>query len=300
MNRRQLIKQSLLGAGALALGQAVQATEMAVAEEKRIDGQPYMHSACRWCYRDIPMEEFCERALDIFLDSIELLPPAEWPILRKHNLACAVGTADFISITDGFNDKKNHRSLQKEYLPLIRQAADTGIPNIICFSGNRRGMDDEKGLEMCARGLEPVVKAAEEAGINVIMELLNSKVDHRDYMCDHTDWGVALVNKLGSPNFKLLYDIYHMQIMEGNIVNTIRQYSDFIGHYHTGGVPGRHEINSTQEIYYPVIVKAIAESGYQGYIGQEFIPTYEDKITALEEGVWICSVFEEDEVIEDR
>ena len=299
MNRRQLLKQSLLGAGALALGRAVQATNMALPDDKRFDGQPFYHSACRWCYNDIPLEEFCERAQDIFLDSIELLKPAEWEIIKRYELSCAVGTADFISITDGFNDKRNHRKLQKQYLPLIQQAADAGIPNIICFSGNRRGMDDEKGLDACARGLEPVVKAAEEVGINIVMELLNSKVDHADYMCDHTEWGVALTNKLGSPNFKLLYDIYHMQIMEGNIVNTIKQYSDYIGHYHTGGVPGRHEINSTQEIYYPVIVKAIAETGYGGYIGQEFIPTYEDKITALEEGVWICSIFEEEESNED-
>ncbi|MEZ4987670.1 MAG: TIM barrel protein [Saprospiraceae bacterium] len=235
------------------------------------------------------LEELCERGLDIGLQSIELLRPDEWPVVLAAGLECAVATDSFCSITEGFNDKKNHAALQAQYPELIRKAADAGIPNVICFSGNRKGMKDEKGMDNCAQGLAPLVREAEKAGITIIMELLNSRVDHKDYMCDHTEWGVALVNKIGSPNFKLLYDIYHMQIMEGDLIHTIREHHPFIAHYHTGGVPGRREINSSQEIHYPAVVKAIAETGYAGFIGQEFIPSYPNKIEALEEGLWICA-----------
>jgi hydroxypyruvate isomerase len=161
---------------------------------------------------------------------------------------------------------------------------------IIVFSGNRRQISDEQGLDNCAAGLAPVVKAAEQLGVNVVMVLLNSKYNHPDYQCDRTHWGVALAEKIGSPSFSLLYDIYHMQIMEGDVIATIRKYKDYIGHYHTGGVPGRNEINENQELYYPAIMRAIVETGYTGYVGQEFIPTYEDKIAALAEGVRICDV----------
>ena len=164
------------------------------------------------------------------------------------------------------------------------------MENLICFSGNRNGLDDETGLDNCAVGLEPLVKLAERHGIVLHMELLNSKVDHEDYQCDHTPWGVRLSEKLGSPNFKLLYDIYHMQIMEGDIIRTIRDYSDYIAHYHTGGVPGRREINDTQELNYPAIMKAIVDTGFEGYVAQEFIPSYDDKLAALKEGVMICDV----------
>ena len=219
MNRRQLIRKTVLSAGALALANAVSATNAAV---KLSSEQAFRHSACRWCYQDIPLDELGERALDIGLQSIELLKPDEWPILKQHGLECAVATADFCSIPDGFNDRRNHAALQRQYPALIRQAANAGIPNVICFSGNRRGMKDDKGLENCARGLEPLVRLAEQAGVTIVMELLNSKVEHHDYMCDHTAWGVALVNKISSPNFRLLYDIYHMQIMEGNVISTTR------------------------------------------------------------------------------
>lgn len=286
MNRRNLLRKALLSTGALALGKAVRATSLA---NEGLE-QSFQHSACRWCYRDIPLEELCERGLDIGLQSIELLLPEEWPLVQGKGLSCAVGTASFIKIPEGFNDRRNHAFLEANYRPLIRQAADAGIPHVICFSGNRNGQKEDKGLENCARGLAPLVKEAEAAGVTLVMELLNSKVDHHDYMADHTQWGVELVNKIGSPHFRLLYDIYHMQIMEGDIISTIRQYHPYIAHYHTGGVPGRREINSSQELNYPAIVRAIAATGYSGYIGQEFIPTYEDQISALEEGLWICTV----------
>lgn len=287
MNRRQLLSRGLLTAGALSLGKAIQATNNIFSADTK---QSFAHSACRWCYQDIPLEELAERGASIGLQSIELLRPDEWSVVQAKGLQCAVGTDHFASITDGFNDRKNHASLQAAYPELIRRAADAGIPNVIVFSGNRRGMKDSKGLENCARGLAPLVKLAEEAGVTIVMELLNSLVDHQDYMADHTAWGVALVDKIGSPNFRLLYDIYHMQIMEGNLIANIRQFHEYIGHYHTGGVPGRREINASQEIYYPAVVQAIADTGYTGFIGQEFIPTYDNKLDALKEGLQICSI----------
>lgn len=287
INRRQLLQRGLLTAGALSLGEAIKATELLSAP---FNDQNFRHSACRWCYQDIPLEALAERGKDVGLQSIELLKPDEWPIVQAKGLGCAVATDQFASITDGFNNRKNHAALQAAYPALIRAAADTGIPNVICFSGNRRGIKDRKGLDNCARGLAPLVKLAEEAGVTLVMELLNSRVDHEDYMADRTEWGVALVDKIGSPNFRLLYDIYHMQIMEGNLIQNIRDYHSYIAHYHTGGVPGRREINANQEINYPAVVQAIAATGYEGYIGQEFIPSYDDKISALEEGLQICSL----------
>jgi len=287
INRRQLLRRSLLSVGALSLGQAIHATNTSISGTGK---QLFQHSACRWCYQDIPLEELAEKGVEIGLNSLELLRPQEWPIVQAKGLQCAVATDSFASITKGFNDRKNHAALQSAYPALIRQAADAGIPNVICFSGNRNGMKDDKGLENCARGLEPLVREAEQAGVTLIMELLNSKVDHKDYMADHTAWGVALVNKISSPNFRLLYDIYHMQIMEGNLIANIREHHTAIAHYHTGGVPGRREINSSQEINYPAVINAINETGYTGFIGQEFIPTYENKIDALKEGLGICSL----------
>ncbi len=287
INRRQLLRRSLLSAGALSLGNAIQATNSSIPSTSK---QLFQHSACRWCYQDIPLEELAERGVDIGLKSIELLRPEEWAIVQTKGLNCAVATDSFASIPNGFNNRKNHASLQAAYPALIHQAADAGIPNVICFSGNRNGMKDAKGLENCARGLEPLVREAERAGVTLIMELLNSKVDHKDYMADHTEWGVALVNKIGSPNFRLLYDIYHMQIMEGNLIANIQEHHAAIAHYHTGGVPGRSEINSSQEINYPAVIQAINDTGYTGFIGQEFIPSYESKIDALREGVGICSL----------
>lgn len=288
MKRRQLIKNTLLSAGALALSQALQATDQAAAQYTT--DSKVKHSACRWCYSGIPLEELCERGKSVGLQSIELLTPEEWKVAKAHGITCAVATHGRASLTEGFNNPSLHKNLQATYTDLIRKAANDGIPNVIVFSGNRRGMSDTVGLEHCARGLDPLVKEAESAGVTLIMELLNSKYNHPDYQCDRTDWGVALAEKLGSPRFKLLYDIYHMQIMEGDVIATIRKYSDYLGHYHTGGVPGRNEINETQELFYPAIVRAIHETGYEGFLAQEFIPTYEDKIAALAEGIKICSV----------
>jgi hydroxypyruvate isomerase len=253
------------------------------------DGQ-INHSVCRWCFNGIELEALCEAAQDMGIKSVEIVGPKDWPTLKKYNLTCAMGTDSFASIPNGFNDPKFHADLQANYKGLIASAADHGIPNVIVFSGNRREISDEAGLENCAIGLEPLVKQAEKAGVMITMELLNSKVNHPDYMCDHTDWGVKLVEKLSSPNFKLLYDIYHMQVMEGDVIATIKANKDYIAHYHTAGVPGRHEIDESQELYYPAIIRAIKESGFTGYLAQEFVPAREDKLASLRQGVEICTV----------
>ncbi len=287
LSRRNLLKGAALGAGAAFLG----FPNIAGADEKLFSMKGKInHSVCRWCYGSIPLEEFCERSKDIGIQSIELTVSDEWPVLQKYGLTCAVATHANASLTNGFNDPQYHEQLIPIYIDLIRKAADNGIPNVIVFSGNRGDKNSEVGLVNCAKGLDKVVKEAEKRDVMVVMELLNSKINHPDYQCDNTPWGAALVDIIGSPKFKLLYDIYHMQIMEGDVIHTIRDYKDYIAHYHTGGVPGRNEINESQELNYPAIMRAIVETGFDGYVAQEFIPTYDDKLAALAEGVKICDV----------
>jgi hydroxypyruvate isomerase len=248
------------------------------------------HSVCRWCYNDIPLEDLCKAAKKIGLQSIELTGPDEWPILKKYGLTSAMPNGAGKGIADGFNDPNLHEELIKSYAEIIPKVASAGLKQIICFSGNRKGLDDEKGLENCAIGLKKLMPIAEKYKVTMVMELLNSKVDHKDYQCDHTAWGAALCDKVCSDRFKLLYDIYHMQIMEGDVIATIQKYQQYISHYHTGGVPGRNEIDKTQELNYPAIMKAIVETGFKGYVAQEFIPKREDKIASLTQGVEICDV----------
>lgn len=256
---------------------------------KELNGR-VKHSVARWCYNDIPLEDLCRSVRDLGMHSVELLGPEEWPLLKKYGLTCAMPWGAGNGIVEGFNDPDLHNELLASYEDVIPQVADAGLDKIICFSGNRNGMDDETGLENCTTGLKRLMSTAEKHGVTVCMELLNSKIDHEDYMCDRTAWGVELVDRVGSDNFKLLYDIYHMQIMEGDVIRTIRDNHQYIAHYHTGGVPGRNEIDETQELYYPAIIEAILETGYEGFIGQEFIPSWDDKIAALESGVEICDV----------
>ena len=193
-----------------------------------------------------------------------------------------------INLVDGFNDKQFHDKLVRNYTELIPLVAKAGYTNLICFSGNKRGKDDETGLSNCVEGLKKILPLAEKHKVVLVMELLNSKVDHKDYQCDKTAWGVELCKRLGSPNFKLLYDIYHMQIDEGDVIRTIKANHQYIAHYHTGGVPGRNEIDTTQELYYPAIMDAILKTGFKGFVAQEFIPSWPDKIAALKKGVEIC------------
>lgn len=248
------------------------------------------HSVCQWCYSDIPLEDLVKSAKEIGLKSVELLTAEQWPVAIKHGLTCAMGYATSFGLTKGFNDLSLHEQLLKDYSFNIPKAADAGLKSVICFSGNAKGLTYEQGLENCARGLDPILKIAAKHNITVCMELLNSKVDHKDYQCDHTAWGVQLCEKLGSENFKLLYDIYHMQVMEGDVVATIQKHQKYIAHYHTGGVPGRNEIDETQELYYPAIMQAIAATGFKGFVAQEFIPKRPDKIASLKKCVEICDV----------
>ena len=285
MNRRRFLAGGV-GAGAAALVHvdSLSASSGAAA---------FKHSVCRWPYGKLSVDELVRMARELGLDSVELLERDEWPIARSHGLTCAVGYAPVpeprTRLTRGFNRLEHHPWLVPAYERAIPLAAAARIPNLICFSGNRDGLDDDEGLANCARGLEALLPAAERHGVTICMELLNSKVDHPDYQCDRTPWGVALVKRLGSERFKLLYDIYHMQIMEGDVIRTIRDNHQYIAHYHTAGVPGRHEIDASQELNYTAIMRAIADTGFTGYVAQEFIPT-RDPRTSLEEAVRICRV----------
>lgn len=248
------------------------------------------HSVCRWTYNHLSLEQLCEAVKNIGFSAIDLISPSGWPTLKKYGLHSSMCTAEQFSIPDGWNEPKNHDKLIQVYTELIPKVAEAGYTNLICFSGNRRSMDDQTGIENCIQGLKKIMPLAEKHGVLVIMELLNSKVDHKDYMCDKSVWGVELCKKLGSPNFKLLYDIYHMQIDEGDIIRTIKANHQYYAHYHTGGNPGRHEIDETQEIYYPAVMRAIVETGYTGYVAQEFIPVREDKLASLRQAIALCDV----------
>lgn len=195
-----------------------------------------------------------------------------------------------INLVEGWNNKALHTTLIKNYTDIIPLVANAGYTNLICFSGNRNGMDEKTGLKNCVDGLKQVIGLAEKYGVVVHMELLNSRIDHLDYMCDRSAWGIELCKRMGSDNFKLLYDIYHMQIDEGDVIRTIKNNYQYFGHYHTGGVPGRNEIDETQELYYPAIMKAIAETGFQGYVAQEFLPAEADKLASLKRCIGICDV----------
>ena len=248
------------------------------------------HAVCRWCYQSIPLEDLCKSAKEIGIKGIDLVGPKDWPVIKQYGLHSSMCNGAEINLVDGWNDKKFHAQLIKNYTEMIPMVAKAGYTNLICFSGSRRGIDDETGWKNCVEGLKQIMPLAEQHNVLIVMELLNSRVDHKDYQCDKTPWGVELVKRLGSPHFKLLYDIYHMQIDEGDVIRTIRDNHQYIAHYHTGGVPGRNEIDSTQELYYPAIMEAIVKTGHKGFVAQEFIPTWKDKIAALRKGVEICDV----------
>lgn len=248
------------------------------------------HSACYWCYDSIPLEAFLKNLNELDIKAIDLVGPEDWPLLKKYNIHASMCWGAGLGIKKGWNDPALHDELVADYLQIIPKVAEAGYTNLICFSGNRNGMNDEEGLANCITGLKRILPLAEKHGVVVQMELLNSKVNHEDYMCDRTEWGVALCKALGTENFKLLYDIYHMQIMEGDIIRNIQEYHPYFGHYHTGGNPGRNEIDETQELFYPAIMKAILATGYKGHVAQEFVPTWENKIDALKQGVTICDV----------
>ncbi len=291
-NRREVLKNLALGSGAIGLAGAFSSFSCLpeVAKKDSSAKNNINHSVCRWTFPDVPLEELAARCAEMGIMAIDLLKPSEWDTVEKYGLVCSMATDDFADIQNGFNNPANHEILQKKYKGLIEKAASHNIKNVIVFSGNKRGMDAETGINNCAQGLIPLLDFAAGKKVNLVMELLNSKVNHPDYQCDHTEWGVALAKKMERENFKLLYDIYHMQIMEGDVIATITKYHDFINHYHTAGVPGRNEINENQELFYPAIMRAIVATGFEGYVAQEFIPTYENKFAALEEAIKICDV----------
>ncbi len=274
-------------AGAVLIG-ANAGSSLTAAEPKSSSTTTYRHSVCKWCYKNNSLEEMAAAAKGLGLDSIELLDPKDFPVLKKYGLTCALSNGAG-PIPNGFNRRENHEKLVPGFLTRIQECADAGVPSVICFSGNRKGQSDEEGLEICTEGLKKIMGKAEKAGVNVIMELLNSRVNHADYQCDRTAWGVELCKRVGSERFKLLYDIYHMQIMEGDVIRTIQNNHQYFGHYHTGGNPGRNEIDETQELYYPAIMRAIKATGYTGFVAQEFIPK-RDPLKSLGEAIKICTV----------
>jgi hydroxypyruvate isomerase len=292
-SRRKLLKQLAAGSLAAAAIPSFQAFATDTMDEKKLKGN-INHSVCQWTYNALSLEQLCIEVKKMGMKAIDLLGPKDWPTLQQHGLQCSMcSIGGKVSLNEGWNNPKFHEQLIKDYLETIPLVAKAGYKNLICFSGNRNGMDDATGLKNCAEGLRQIMPLAEEHNVIIQMELLNSKVDHKDYMCDKTPWGVELCKSVASPNFKLLYDIYHMQIDEGDVIRTIRDNHQYIGHYHTAGVPGRHEIDESQELYYPAIMKAILETGHKGYVAQEFIPTgktNEDKIAALKHAVMVCDV----------
>lgn len=248
------------------------------------------HSVCHWTYNFLPLDMLCKTVKEIGFSAIDLVGPKDWPMLQQYGIHSSMCNGAEISLTEGWNDKQYHSALIKNYSEHINLVAAAGYKNLICFSGNRRGMSDEIGLRNCADGLKEILALAEKKGVIIQMELLNSKIDHQDYMCDYSAFGIELCKRLSSENFKLLYDIYHMQIDEGDVIRTINDNHQYFGHYHTGGVPGRHEIDESQELNYAAIMKAIKETGFKDYVAQEFIPLKKDKIASLKEAIDICDV----------
>ena len=288
MNRRAAIKTAAIGASAAFVPLAY-SNQGNAPKNAPLKGN-IRHSVCSWCYPDLSLDELCLLAKDIGLVGIDLIGPEGWPTLKKHGLISTMCNGAELSLTEGFNHIEYHPQLIENYTRQIELVAAAGYTNLICFSGNRNGMDDETGLLNCVAGLKQILPLAEEKGVVLQMELFNSKVDHPDYMCDNTAWGIELCKRLDSPNFKLLYDIYHMQIEEGDIIRTIRENHRYFGHYHTAGVPGRHEIEENQELFYPAIMKAIVETGYEGFVAQEFIPTREDPTESLRKAIALCDI----------
>ena len=287
--RRTAIKSLATGAAAVAATQAISSQASAAHHSSKLKGN-INHSVCKWCYKGIELDPFCEAVKGMGLNAVDLIAVEDFPTLQKHGLSCSLVTGVPGGIKKGLNREENHETLIAWFEEVCPQISAAGYKQVICFSGNRDGMSDIQGLANCAKGLNQIVPIAEKHGVTVVMELLNSKVNHADYMADLSSWGVALCDTVGSDAFKLLYDIYHMQIMEGDVISTIRKNHEYYSHYHTGGVPGRAEIDTTQELYYPAIMEAILETGFDGYVAQEFIPAGPNPLASLEAAVHICDV----------
>jgi hydroxypyruvate isomerase len=292
-SRRDAIKKLATGTAGLAAVGSLSSFATDEQETMSLKGN-INHSVCYWTHNFLSLDELCVLVKKLGFGAIDLLTPKEWPTVQKHGINCSMCyTGGKISLTEGWNDKKYHDWLIKDYTEAIPLVAKAGYKNLICFSGNRNGMDEETGLQNMSNGIKQIIGLAEKHGVTIQIEVFNSKVNHPDYMADNTRWTIELCKRIGSPNFKILYDIYHMQISEGDIINTIQKNHQYFGHYHTAGVPGRHEINETQELYYPAIMKAIQETGFKGYVAQEYMPTgktKEEKIAALKKAIKVCDV----------
>jgi hydroxypyruvate isomerase len=286
VSRRSLLKTAVSGATLAALP-SVAWPQGAAARTKRKGN--IRQSVSRWCYQNIPIQQLCEYAVQIGLQGIDLLNPEEFEVPARYGLVCSMGYAGGGEIGSAMNRIENHARIEEGFRKYIPLAAKAGVPNVITFSGNRGGMSDEEGAKNAILGLNRGKKIAEDHGVTICMELLNSKVDHRDYMCDHSAWGVQVVQAVNSPRVKLLYDIYHMQIMEGDLVRTIQKNIDWIGHFHTGGVPGRHELDGMQEVQWDGVMRGIAAMNFHGYVAHEFVPVH-DPLTSLRQAVDLCDV----------
>ena len=298
MNRRTVIKKSTLATGGILLNTNLfaQQNESIMNDEKLNLKGTFKHSVSRWCYKKVPFAELCKAVKGFGMHSIELTGPEEWEEMKDYGLTCAIGWDKYpegVKLDNFYSNPDNHDKLEDYFKRLIPKAVKAGVKNLICLSGQKQGRTDYQNMINCKKGIRRIIGLAEDNGITISMEYLNSKVNHPDHQFDNMEWGVALCEMVDSPNFKILYDIYHAQIMEGDVVATIRKYHEYISHYHTAGAPGRHEINETQELNYRFVMEEIKKTGYRGFIGQEFVPTgktQEEKLAALKEAVLICDV----------
>lgn len=287
MHRRKFIKKTALSG--LFIHPLVNASTKNITMSLNPLKNNINHSVCYWCFDDIPLDTFLPIIKEMGVTSIDLIGPEGWPTLKKYGIHCSMCEGAEISLTEGWNDPQYHRTLIRNYTEMIPKVAEAGYTNLICFSGNRNRLSDRAGLANCVKGLKQILPLAEKHGVTIHMELFN-QIDHPDYMCDSSAWGIALCEALGSSNFKLLFDIYHMQIQEGDIIRSIQDHHQYFGHYHTAGVPGRNEIDDSQELYYPAIMRAIIDTGFQGHVAQEFRPTKKKPLDSLEEAFQICDV----------
>ena len=285
VSRRNMLKSTLSGVTMASVPSTLWSEQNAPVPRKGRVKQ----SVSRWCYQEIPLDELCASAAQMGLQAVDLLNVEEFHVPVRYGLICSMGYAGGGEIASAMNRPENHAKIEEAFRKNIPLAARAGVPNVITFSGNRAGMSDYEGAKNTIAGLNRVKKIAEDHGVTICMELLNSKVDHKDYMCDHTAWGVQVVEAVNSPRVKLLYDIYHMQIMEGDLIRTIQQNSQWLGHFHTGGVPGRHELDNTQEVQWDGVMRGIVGTGFQGYVAHEFVPTH-DPLTSLRQAVDLCDV----------
>lgn len=283
LNRRTLLKSGAIGAAAAAVSPRLFSGDATVRKGR------IRQSVCQWCYAHTPLDELIKYAAEIGLKGIDLLQPDEYELPRRYGLLCTMAYAGAGDIKSALNRTENHASIEQAFRLNIPRAAKAGVPNVITFSGNRAGMSDDEGARNTILGLNRVKKIAEDHGVTICLELLNSKHDHHDYMCDHTEWGVRVVQEVNSSNVKLLYDIYHMQIMEGDLIDTIRANIQWIAHFHTGGVPGRHELDGTQEVQWDGVMRAIADTGFKGYVAHEFVPAG-NPLESLRKAVDLCDV----------